>query len=98
MTKRLLLAMMIVFAVCEGMAAQESIIKKYQNDLAALGVGNGDSRQERSLKLAMGPVSAPRLPSGSPNNSPAASSGCSSPSNSCTNQNAKLPRPHKHHK
>jgi hypothetical protein len=97
MTKRLLLAMMIVFAVCEGGAAQDSIIKKYQNDLAAFGVGNGDSRQERSLKLAMGPVSAPRLPSGSPNNSPAASAKCPSPGNSCTNQNVKLPHRHKHH-
>ena len=97
MTKYLLLATMAIFAVSEGVAAHESIIKKYPNDLAASDVGSGDSRQERPLILAMGPVSAPQLPSGSPNNSPAPSSGCRSPGDSCTNQNVKVPRRHKHH-
>jgi hypothetical protein len=78
MTKHLLLAMMIVLAVSEGVAAQESIIKKYQNDWAAFGVGNEYYRQEEPLKLAVGPVSAPHLPSGSPNNSQAPSSVCPS--------------------
>ena len=97
MTKRLLLAMMIVFVVSEAVAAQVSIIKRYQNDLADSGVIGGGSGQNGPLKLAMGPVSAPQLPSGSPNNSPAPSSGCRSPGDSCTNQNVKVPRRHKHH-
>jgi hypothetical protein len=96
MTKYLLLALMVVFAVSEGVAAQESIIKKYQNDLATPGVRK-DYRQEEPLKLAMGPVSAPHLPSGSPKNSPAPSSGCPTSGDSCKNQNVKVPRRHKHH-
>jgi|HubBroStandDraft_1064217.scaffolds.fasta_scaffold496741_2 hypothetical protein len=96
MTKYLLLALMVVFAVSEGVAAQESIIKKYQNDLATPGVRK-DYRQEEPLKLAMGPVSAPHLPSGSPNNPPAPSSGCPTPDDSCKNQSAKVPHRHKHH-
>jgi len=96
MTKRLLLAMMIVFAVCEGVAAQESIIKKYQNDMAAPSAWNGDYRQQEPFKLAMGPVSAPQLPSGSPNKPPAPSSGCSSSGDSCTNRHVKTPNRHTH--
>lgn len=93
MRKCLLLAAMTIFVISAGAAARESITKKYQNGMAASGV-----RQEGPLKLAMGPVSAPHLPSGSPNNSQAPSSGCLSPSDSCTNQNVKTPRRHKHHK
>jgi hypothetical protein len=97
MTKRLLLAMMIVFAVCEGGAAQESIIKKYQNDLAAFGIIGGGSAQNVPLKLAMGPVSAPQLPSGSPNKPPAPSLGCPSSGDPCTNRHVKTPVRHRHH-
>ena len=96
MTKRLLLAMMIVFVVSEAVAAQVSIIKRYQNDLADSGVIGGGSGQNGPLKLAMGPVSAPQLPSGSPNKPPAPSSGCSSSGNPCTNWHVKTPNRHRH--
>jgi hypothetical protein len=96
MTKRLLLAMMIVFVVSEAVAAQVSIIKRYQNDLADSGVIGGGSGQNGPLKLAMGPVSAPQLPSGSPNKPPAPSSGCSSSGNPCTNRHVKTPNRHRH--
>jgi hypothetical protein len=97
MTKRLLLATMVIFAVSEGVAAHETIIKKYQNNMAASGVWNANCRQGESLKLAMGPVSAPHLPSGSPNNSPAPSSVCPSSGDSCTNRPVQMPHRHKHH-
>jgi hypothetical protein len=98
MTKCLLLVTMIIFVISKSAAADEPITKKYQNDLAASGVGNGGLRQDGPLKLAMGPVSAPHLPSGSPNTSAAPSSGCQSAGDSCTNQRVKVPRQHKHHK
>ena len=98
MTKCLFLATMIIFVISKGAAAHEPITKKYQNDLAASDVGNGEFHQDGLLKLAMGPVSAPHLPSGSPNTSTAPSSGCPSAGDSCTNQRVKVPRQHKHHK
>jgi hypothetical protein len=96
MKRPLLLAAMIIFAVSEG-AAHESIIKKYQNDLASSSLGDGGPRQQEPLKLAMGPVSAPHLPSGSPNNPPTPSAECPSPANSCANQHVKTLHRRKHH-
>jgi hypothetical protein len=97
MTKYLLLAMIMILAVSEGVVAREPIIKKYQNDMADSGVGGAGSRQDGALNLAMGPVSAPQLPGGSPNNSPPPSSGCSSSGDPCTNRHMKTPIRHKHH-
>ena len=98
MTKCLFLATMIIFVMSKGAAAHEPITKKYQNDLAASDAGDGEFHQDGPPKLAMGPVSAPHLPSGSPNTSTAPSSGCPSAGDSCTNQRVKVPRQHKHHK
>jgi hypothetical protein len=95
MTKSLLLAMTIVFAVSTGVGAHEPITKKYQNELAA--TAGGPSRQEEALKLAMGPVSAPQLPSGSLNNSSVPSSRCPASSESCTNQHVRTRPRRKHH-
>jgi hypothetical protein len=76
--------------------AQEPIGGQDAHDAGVRSIASGQQSGGTAIRTAMGPVSAPHLPSGPPGKPEGSSSGCTAPSDSCPPPDKKAKHRHKH--
>jgi hypothetical protein len=98
MVKGMIVATALAATAFSSAGAQERIAKKYLDSADLAAIVREAPGAEMTIRLAMGPVSAPHLPSG-PVNGPAESSpgaGCTAATVSCPTVHKKVKHPRKH--
>lgn len=76
--------------------AQEPARRQDSYQAGMRSIASGQQSAAAAIKMAMGPVSAPHLPSGPPGKPEDSSSGCTAPSDSCPTPDKKAKRRHKY--